>query len=311
MSLGQTVALVTGGASGLGAAAVRALRRQGAKVMIADVQEPTTEFLSQVEGSSSSLRWSRVDVTEEDSVNAALDEIQTTFGRPLNACIQCAGVATARKSVSAKGQIHSLEEFERTLRVNTLGTFNVSRLAAQRMMMHDSSSSSSGDDNDNNHLRGCLIQTASIAAYEGQVGQVAYAASKAAIVGMTLPMARDFAPYGIRVMTIVRAILAWNKNQCRLRCEEGRSALRFQTALTAIFLLLPVNSFYVQAPGLFQTPMLEGLPEAVRAELGQTVPCPSRLGYPHEFGQLVVNILENPMLNGSVIRLDGALRMPP
>uniref|UniRef100_A0A7S3L6T3 Ketoreductase domain-containing protein n=1 Tax=Amphora coffeiformis TaxID=265554 RepID=A0A7S3L6T3_9STRA len=258
MSLSKTVALVTGGSSGLGAAAVQALRRHGAKVLIADLQEPMS--LSQQEGqlNSSTLQWSKVDVTDPDSVTAALDHLQDTFGQPLNACIQCAGVATARKMISGKGVVHSLEDFARTIAINTNGTFNVARLAAERMTENAV---------DDDGLRGCFVHTASIAAYEGQIGQVAYAASKGAIVGMTLPMARDLAPLGIRVMTI--------------------------------------------APGLFKTPLLAGLPETVQKELGYTVPCPSRLGDPKEFGQLVVSILENPMLNGSVIRLDGALRMPP
>jgi len=153
---------------------------------------------------------------------------------------------------------HSLGEFSKTLQINTVGTFNLSRLAAARMATRDP---------DENGVRGCIIHTASIAAYDGQIGQVAYSASKGAIVGMTLPMARDLAPSGIRVMTI--------------------------------------------APGLFQTPLLDGLPDAVKMELGQMVPLPSRLGDPHEYGKLVESIVMNPMLNGEVIRLDGALRMPP
>uniref|UniRef100_A0A7S3P597 3-hydroxyacyl-CoA dehydrogenase type-2 n=1 Tax=Amphora coffeiformis TaxID=265554 RepID=A0A7S3P597_9STRA len=215
MSLSKTVALVTGGSSGLGAAAVQALRRHGAKVLIADLQEPMS--LSQQEGqlNSSTLQWSKVDVTDPDSVTAALDHLQDTFGQPLNACIQCAGVATARKMISGKGVVHSLEDFARTIAINTNGTFNVARLAAERMTENAV---------DDDGLRGCFVHT---------------------------------------------------------------------------------------APGLFKTPLLAGLPETVQKELGYTVPCPSRLGDPKEFGQLVVSILENPMLNGSVIRLDGALRMPP
>eukprot|EP00977_Amphora_coffeiformis_P011856 scaffold2907_cov161-Amphora_coffeaeformis.AAC.2 len=216
MSLSKTVALVTGGSSGLGAAAVQALRRHGAKVLIADLQEPMS--LSQQEGqlNSSTLQWSKVDVTDPDSVTAALDHLQDTFGQPLNACIQCAGVATARKMISGKGVVHSLEDFARTIAINTNGTFNVARLAAERMTENAV---------DDDGLRGCFVHTASIAAYEGQIGQVAYAASKGAIVGMTLPMARDLAPLGIRVMTIVSARL----------CRAGNMMMRVGVDRFALF----------------------------------------------------------------------------
>ena len=186
----KTVALVTGGASGLGAAAVRALRQQGARVMIADLQEPNTPV-------DDALQYSRVDVTDAESVTQALNAVESAFGQPVNACIQCAGVATARKMISAKGVVHGLADFEKTLQINTIGTFNVARLVVERMQRNAASADGQ---------RGCLIHTASIAAFEGQVGQVAYAASKGAIVGMTLPMARDLAPLGIRVMTIVRVL---------------------------------------------------------------------------------------------------------
>lgn len=198
MSLSKTVALVTGGSSGLGAAAVRALSRQGARVLIADLQEPQEQEFPSWSSNTEDFGFARVDVTDPDSVTAALDELQATFGQPPNACVQCAGVATARKMISGKGVVHPLEDFTRTLAVNTTGTFNVARLAAERMRENDPS--------DADGLRGCLIHTASIAAYEGQMGQVAYAASKGAIVGMTLPMARDLAPLGIRVMTIVSCV---------------------------------------------------------------------------------------------------------
>lgn len=182
--------------------------------------------------------------------------------------MNCAGIAPAQKTLKRlpssdsssvnNFQVHSLDDFRTCIDVNTVGTFNVVRLAAERMSKRKA---------DSQGLRGCIINTASIAAFEGQVGQVAYAASKSAIVGMTLPLARDLAPYGIRVMTI--------------------------------------------APGLFKTPLLESLPECVRQDLAKTVPCPSRLGDPDEFANLVMSILTNSMLNGTVIRLDGALRMPP
>lgn len=203
MSLSKTVALVTGGSSGLGAAAVRRLRSLGAKVMIADLREPWEDASILDEQDKNNVLWSKVDVTNPDDVTAALDSMELAFGRPLNACIQCAGIATARKMISSKGHLHSVEEFTKTLHVNTVGTFTVARAAVERMQ-HNTLDSDKSSDN----LRGCLIHTASIAAYEGQIGQVAYAASKAAIVGMTLPLARDLAPLGIRVMTIVR-LLRW------------------------------------------------------------------------------------------------------
>jgi 3-hydroxyacyl-CoA dehydrogenase/3-hydroxy-2-methylbutyryl-CoA dehydrogenase len=181
----------------------------------------------------------------------------------VNASINCAGIAPAQKTLKHSPStdhyhVHSLQDFQTCLEVNTLGTFNMNRLVAQRMARRKP---------DSDGLRGCIINTASTAAFEGQIGQVAYAASKCAIVGMTLPLARDLACFGIRVMTI--------------------------------------------APGLFKTPLLDGLLESVRKDLAKSVPCPSRLGDPDEFGHLVASILTNAMLNGSTIRLDGALRMPP
>ena len=285
MLLKNVVSIISGGSSGLGAAAAKCLLRNGAKgVVVADLphQRDTFQkvFLEQ-EGNTGGgggggindkdnyqkIIFAEVDVTQSEQISHALDLAESTFGEPINAAISCAGIGTARKTISMKGnddistlRVHPLEEFTRTLTVNTIGTFNLARLAAERMMKRD-------DASDDSNLRGCIINTASIAAYEGQIGQVAYSASKGAIVGMTLPMARDLASHKIRVMTI--------------------------------------------APGLFRTPLLEGLPEKVQNELGASVPCPSRLGHPDEFGQLCVSILTNPMLNGEVIRLDGAVRMPP
>lgn len=180
--------------------------------------------------------------------------------------MNCAGIAPARKTLSVKAnedgtathRLHSLEEFSKTINVNSVGSFNLARLASDRMAKRSA---------DGDGLRGCIVNTASVAAYDGQVGQVAYAASKGAVVGMTLPMARDLAPVGVRVMTI--------------------------------------------APGLFMTPLLAGLPEKVHKQLVQNVPCPNRLGDPSEYAKLVGTIIQNPYLNGEVIRLDGALRMPP
>jgi 3-hydroxyacyl-CoA dehydrogenase / 3-hydroxy-2-methylbutyryl-CoA dehydrogenase len=270
--LSHIVGLVTGGASGLGAATATSLIRQGARVVVADLASQRDAYHRladsiradiSTDAGTRRITFAETDVTSPEQVTQALDAAETAFGEPVNAAINCAGIAAARKLVSVnlkKGQVrvHSLDEFSQVMRVNVDGSFNVARLAAERMMTREI-----GQDG----LRGCIIHTASIAAYDGQMGQTAYAASKGAIVSMTLPMARDLAEQRIRVMTI--------------------------------------------APGLFQTPLLDALPEVVKQELGATVPCPSRLGDPNEFGHLVVAILTNPMLNGEVIRLDGALRMPP
>jgi len=264
--LSHIVGIVSGGASGLGAATTAALIRNGARVVVADLpsQWEAYETLAASVNSSQNISFVETDVTIPDQVSRALDSAELQFGQSVNTAINCAGIAAARKTLSVHREtqelkVHPYEEFCKVLRVNVEGTFNVSRLAAERMMKAEVCHEPFG--------RGCIINTASIAAMDGQIGQVAYAASKGAIVSMALPMARDLAPHNIRVMTI--------------------------------------------APGLFETPLLAGLPEKVKAELGATVPCPSRLGKPEEFGQLVVSILTNPMLNGEVIRLDGALRMPP
>lgn len=217
------------------------------------------------------LAFSGTDVTSSDDVANALDVAEAAFGNPVNVAVSCAGMCPAKKTISRKRgssegaddnggvKVHPLDLFSQTLGVNVTGTFNISRLSAERM--------ASREPEGNDGYRGCIINTASIAAYEGQCGQVAYAASKGAVVGMTLPMARDLAPLGIRVMTV--------------------------------------------APGLFKTPLLEALPPSVQDELGASIPYPSRLGDPDDFGRLIVSILENPMLNGETIRLDGAVRMPP
>jgi 3-hydroxyacyl-CoA dehydrogenase / 3-hydroxy-2-methylbutyryl-CoA dehydrogenase len=197
-----------------------------------------------------------VDVCDEKSVTNAINDAVSRWGN-LNATVNCAGIGIAMKTLGKKGP-HDLQQFSNVLRVNTVGTFNVLRLTADSMTKNQP---------DENGLRGVIINTASIAAMDGQMGQAAYAASKGAIVSMTLPIARDLSSVGIRVNAI--------------------------------------------APGLFLTPMLEGLPEAVRTVLASTVPCPKRLGKPAEYAQLVQSIIENPMLNGEVIRLDGALRMQP
>jgi len=219
--LSRTVALVTGGSSGLGAAATKYLLRNGARVVVADVDvsssresfvenapanvifvETDPETGRRLRGSSAAIddgpavTFVVADVTSENQVSRALDAAESCFGEPVNALIGCAGVAVAKKTLSNKTGPHPLEDFVRVLSVNSVGTFNVARLAAERMSRREA---------DDDNLRGCIIHTASIAAYEGQIGQVAYAASKGAVVGMTLPMARELAPYGIRVMTIVSA----------------------------------------------------------------------------------------------------------
>ena len=197
-----------------------------------------------------------VDITDEKAVNAALDQAMERWGK-INVAVNCAGIAIAQKTLGKKGP-HDLNMFAKVLTVNTVGTFNIIRLTAARMALNEP---------DEDMIRGVIINTASVAAFDGQIGQAAYAASKGAVVGMTLPIARDLSSVGIRVNTI--------------------------------------------APGLFLTPMLEGLPEQVRNELGQTVPLPKRLGKPAEYAKLVQAIIENSMLNGETIRLDGALRMQP
>lgn len=244
--------LITGGASGLGAATARVLTRQGGKVIIADRDAAAGARLeTELAGAG---HFIETDVTREDSVHAALKAASKT-SENLRGVINCAGIGSPEKVVSDEGP-HSLARFEQVIRVNLIGTFNVTRLAAALMARLDPLISGE---------RGVIVNTASVAAFEGQIGQASYAASKGGIVSMTLPIARELAKHGIRVMAI--------------------------------------------APGIFDTPMLAGLKEEVRQSLGQQVPFPPRLGRPDEFGALVKHIIENEMLNGAVIRLDGAIRM--
>jgi NAD(P)-dependent dehydrogenase (short-subunit alcohol dehydrogenase family) len=238
--------LVAGGGSGLGAATAGMLADAGANVVVADLRgEP-----------GAGTRFVETDVTDEESVGAAVGVASDEFGA-LHGAVNCAGVAIAEKTLGRDGP-HSLDSFVRVIRVNLIGTFNVVRLAAAAM---------AGNDPGEDGGRGVIVNTASVAAYDGQIGQVAYAASKGGVASMTLPLAREFARSGIRVVTI--------------------------------------------APGLFDTPMMAGLPEDARASLGDQVPFPSRLGRPEEYAALVRHIVENDMLNGEVIRLDGAIRMAP
>ena len=239
--------LVAGGGSGLGRATAHGLAEAGANVVIADLNGKAAHDNS---------RFVQTDVTDEESVREAIDSLIEEFG-DLHGAINCAGIAIAEKTLGREGP-HALDSFARVVRVNLIGTFNVIRLAADAMK--DNEPTESGE-------RGVIVNTASVAAFDGQVGQVAYAASKGGIVSMTLPIARDLARSGIRVMTI--------------------------------------------APGIFDTPMLAGLPEEARESLGQQVPFPSRLGKPEEYAALVRHIIQNEMLNGEVIRLDGAIRMAP
>ncbi|XP_020603572.1 3-hydroxyacyl-CoA dehydrogenase type-2-like isoform X1 [Orbicella faveolata] len=253
-ALRKAVCIVTGGASGLGRATVQRLAQNGARVVIADLPSSDGENVAKELGES--CCFAPTDATSEADVQQAIKLANEKFGC-LTVAVNCAGIGNAAKTVSKKGA-HPLAQFEKVLKVNTVGTFNVIRLVAEQMAKNEPNEGGE---------RGVIVNTASVAAYEGQIGQAAYSASKGAIVGMTLPIARDLAQYGIRVNTI--------------------------------------------APGLFLTPLLMQLPEKVRNELGKTMPFPSRLGDPSEYGQLVQSIIENPMINGEVIRLDGALRMQP
>jgi NAD(P)-dependent dehydrogenase (short-subunit alcohol dehydrogenase family) len=245
----DAVAIVTGGASGLGLATTKRLLDRGAHVVVLDI---TGEDVAT--GLGDRVRFAAADVTNADAVTAALD-IADGMG-PLRVVVNCAGTGDAIRVLSRKG-VYPLDLFARVININLVGTFNVLRLGAERIAKTDLV----GEE------RGVIINTASVAAFDGQIGQAAYSASKGGVVGMTLPTARDLADKAIRVMTI--------------------------------------------APGLFDTPLLAGMPEEAKNSLGAQVPHPARLGDPDEFGALAVHIVENPMLNGEVIRLDGAIRMAP
>lgn len=251
MQLQDNVFIITGGASGLGAATARMIAAHGGKIVLADVQTAAGEKLAdELKG-----HFVQCDVTSEKDGLAVVDAA-VKLGT-LRGLINCAGVAPAIKTVGKEGP-HPLDSFQRTVNINLIGTFNMCRLAADAMSKTEPTTQGE---------RGVLINTASVAAFDGQIGQAAYAASKAAVVGLTLPMARDLARNAIRVMTI--------------------------------------------APGIFETPMLLGMPQEVQDALGKSIPFPSRLGKPGEYAQLVKAIIENMMLNGESIRLDGAIRMQP
>ncbi len=252
MQIANHTFLISGGGSGLGAATARVLVANGGNVVLADVNAETGEKAAAEFGSKA--KFSKTDVTDEASVQAAVDLCKSAFGG-IHGAINCAGVAPGERVVGKNGP-HSLANFSRTVSINLIGTFNVIRLAAAAMTVQ--APEASGE-------RGVIINTSSVASFEGQIGQAGYAASKAGVNGMTLPIARELAKFGVRVMTI--------------------------------------------APGIFDTPMLQGMSEEIRTSLGMQIPFPPRLGRPDEYAALAKHIIENEVLNGEVIRLDGAIRM--
>ena len=253
MEIKDAVAVVTGGASGLGLATTKRLLDAGAQVVVLDIRGKEA-----VDELGDRATFAQTDVTDEAAVTAALDAAEKLG--PLRIAVNCAGTGNAMKTLSKDGPF-PLDAFRKIVEINLIGTFNVIRLAAERMAKTEPVGSQDTLE------RGVIVNTASVAAFDGQIGQAAYSASKGGVVGMTLPIARDLSRELIRVVTI--------------------------------------------APGLFDTPLLAGLPEPARESLGKQVPHPSRLGKPDEYGALAVHIVENPMLNGEVIRLDGAIRMAP
>ncbi len=254
MKIENQVAIVTGGASGLGEATTRKMISEGGKVVILDWSEEKGQALAKELGED--VLFVKTDVTNEQSVQVALEQAIHKFGA-IHILVNCAGIVVGEKTLSKRGP-HDLSAFSKVIQVNLIGTFNVIRLATEKMATNQPNQ---------DQERGVIINTASVAAFDGQIGQAAYSASKSGIVGMTLPLARDLSSYGIRVMTI--------------------------------------------APGLFHTPMFDTLPDQAKQTLGEMTPFPKRLGNPSEYAQLVESIIENSMLNGETIRLDGAIRMQP
>jgi NAD(P)-dependent dehydrogenase (short-subunit alcohol dehydrogenase family) len=254
MQLKGSTFIVTGGASGLGGATVRMVVAGGGNAVIADLKDTEGQALAKELGAKA--KFARTDVTDEASAKSAIAAALETYGR-IDGLVNCAGIVYGEKTVGKEGA-HTLAGFTRTININLIGTFNMIRLAAEAMAKNVP--------NDEGE-RGVIVNTASVAAFDGQIGQAAYAASKAGVAGMTLPIARDLSRNGIRVMTI--------------------------------------------APGLFQTPMVGQIPAEIADSLGKMVPFPPRLGRPEEFASLVAEIVRNVMLNGEVIRLDGAIRMAP
>ena len=254
MQISNKVFIITGGASGLGAATARRLVQTGGKVVIADLNQAAGDALAAELGANA--RFAHTNVSDEASAQACIVSALSHFGS-LHGLVNCAGVGPAEKVLGKHG-VHTLVSFMRTININLIGTFNMLRLAAEAMSTQDAGASGE---------RGVIINTASVAAFDGQIGQAGYSASKGAVVAMTLPIARELARFGIRVMTI--------------------------------------------APGIFETPMLLGMSQEAQKSLGKMVPFPPRLGRPTEFAALAQHIIENEMLNGEVIRLDGAIRMAP
>lgn len=256
MDIANKIAVVTGGASGLGRATVEELVKANIKVAILDVNQDAGDIAVNELGDDNVL-FIQTDVTSDSSVESAFEKVMAHYTH-VDICINCAGIAPAKKVLDREGQAQPLDAFAKTININLIGTFNVARVAAQMMAKNKPDAI--------NQERGIIINTASVAAYEGQMGQAAYAASKSGIVGMTLPMARDLARTGIRVNTI--------------------------------------------APGIMGTPLLLGMPENVQESLVANVQFPKRLGYPSEFGQLAIHMIENSYINGETTRLDAAIRMP-
>jgi len=254
MQIKGKVFVITGGGSGLGAATARRIVAAGGKTVLVDINEEAGAAMVTELGDAAC--FVRADVTNEDDVKVAVKTAVSQFGS-LHGAINCAGIAIAVKVLGRQG-IHSLEAFSKVIQINLIGTFNVIRLVAEVVAQNEPNAGGE---------RGVFINTASVAGYDGQIGQTAYAASNGGIIAMTLPLAREFARSGMRVMTI--------------------------------------------APGIMDTPMLAGLPEKARISLGEQVPFPSRLGNPDEYAALAEHIIENSLLNGEVIRLDGAIRMAP
>lgn len=252
MNIQNKTFLIGGGASGLGLATAKMIIENGGSAILADINEVAGAAAEKALGEK--VLFIQTDVTSESSVQNAIDQGKSKFGA-INGLVNCAGVGPAKRVLGRKG-IHPLESFNKTIQINLIGTFNMLRLAAA--VMAENEEGESGE-------RGVIINTASVAAFDGQIGQAAYAASKGGVVAMTLPIAREFARVGIRVLTI--------------------------------------------APGIFETPMLENLSDEIKASLGQQVPFPSRLGKPAEFASLAKQMIENQMLNGEVVRLDGSIRM--
>jgi NAD(P)-dependent dehydrogenase (short-subunit alcohol dehydrogenase family) len=251
MQIEKQTFLVTGGGSGLGAATAKMITANGGNVLIADVSDAGAKFATEL---GARAAFQKTDVTDEASMQAAVDAAVAKFGA-IHGLVNCAGVAPGERVVGRNGP-HALASFDRAVKINLVGTFNAIRLAAAKMSVQ--APNEGGE-------RGVIINTSSVASMDGQIGQAAYAASKAGVNGMTLPIARELAKFGIRVVTI--------------------------------------------APGIFDTPMLQGMSEEIRASLGAQIPFPSRLGRPDEYAALAKHIIENEVLNGEVIRLDGAIRM--